>query len=66
MFASIVFMIQNKDPNSNVDMDDILLLMADCDAEDCMDTSSMFHMREYYVLKTQCHDPDTPTDMKAL
>ena len=26
----------------------------------------MFHMRESYALKTQIHDPDTPTYMEAL
>ena len=36
--ASIVYMIQDRDLNSNVDKDDILSLMSECDAEDCMDT----------------------------
>ena len=31
-----------------------------------MDTPSTFHTRESYVLKTQSHDPDTPTYMEAL
>ena len=31
-----------------------------------MDTPSTFHMRESYVIKTQSHDPDTPTYMEAL
>ena len=31
-----------------------------------MDTPSTFHMREYYALNTQSHDPDTPTYLKAL
>ena len=31
-----------------------------------MDTPSTFHMREYYTLQTQSHDPDTPTYMEAL
>ena len=26
----------------------------------------MFHMREYYVIKTQRRDPDTPMYMEAL
>ena len=43
--ASIVYMIQDRDLNSNIDMDNILLLMAKWDAEDCMDTLSTFHMR---------------------
>ena len=64
--ASIVYMIQDRDFDSNVDRDEILLLLAEWDAEDCMDTPSTFHMREYYALKTQSHDPDTPTYMEAL
>ena len=43
--ASIVYMIQDRDFYSNVDTDDILLLLAEWDAEDCMDTPSTFHMR---------------------
>ena len=42
--ASIVYMIQDRDPNSHVDTDDILSLLAEWDAEDCMDTPSTFHM----------------------
>ena len=34
----IVYMIQDRDFDSNVDTDDILFLLADWDAEDCMDT----------------------------
>ena len=64
--ASIVYIIQDRDFDSNVDTDDILSLLADWDAEDCMDTPSTFHMRESYALKTQSHDPDTPTYMEAL
>ena len=40
--ASIVYMIQDSDLNSNVDMDDILSLLVEWDAEDCMDTLSTF------------------------
>ena len=43
--ASIVYMIQGRDLNSNVDMGDILSLLAEWNAEDCMDTPSTFHMR---------------------
>ena len=64
--ASIVYMIQDRDFNSNVDIDDILSLLAELDAEYCMDTPSTFHMRESYALKTQSHDPDTTTYMEAL
>ena len=64
--ASIVYMIQDRYFDSNVDTDEILSLLAEWDAEDCMDTPPMFYMRESYTLKTQSHDPDTPTYMEAL
>ena len=64
--ASIVYMIQDRDLNRNVDNDDIILFLGDWYAEDCMDTPQMFHIRDYYVLKTQSHDNDTPTYMEAL
>ena len=47
-------------------MDDILSLLAEWDTEYCMDTPSTFYMRETYAIKTQIHDPDTPTYMEAL
>ena len=59
-------MIHDRDNNSNVDTDDILLLLDEQDTEDCMDTPSTFHIRETYVLKSQSHDPDTPKYMEAL
>ena len=31
-----------------------------------MDTPSTFHMIQSYALKTQSHNPDTPTYMEAL
>ena len=43
--ASIVYMIQDRDFDSNVDTDEILLLLAEWDAKDCMDKPSTFHMR---------------------
>ena len=64
--ARIVYMIQDRDFYGNVNTDNILSLLADRDAEDCMDTPLTFHMREYYALKTQSHDPNTPTYMEAL
>ena len=64
--ASIVYMIQDRDFDSNVDTDNILSLLAEWDAEDCMDTPSTFHMKESYALKTQSHNPDAPTYMEAL
>ena len=59
-------MIQDRDINSNVDTYDNLSLLAEWDAEDCMNTPSTFHIRESYALKNQIHDPDTPTYMEAL
>ena len=59
-------MIQYGDLNRNVDTYDILSLLAEWDAKDCMDTPSTFHMREYYVLKSQSQYPDTPMCMEAL
>ena len=59
-------MIQDGDLNSNVDTDDIILLLAEFYAEYFMNTPSTFHMRESSVLKSQSHDPDTPTYMEAL
>ena len=64
--ASIVYMIQDRNFNSNVDTDDILSLLDEWYAEDCMDTPSTFHMRESYAIKTQIHDTNTPTYMEAL
>ena len=63
---SIFYMIQDRDFDSNVDTDEILLLLYEWDTEDYMDTPSTFHMRESYALKTQSHDPDTPTYMEEL
>ena len=31
-----------------------------------MDTPSKFHIRNFYVIKSQSHDSDTPTYMEAL
>ena len=59
-------MIQDGNLNSNVDTDDSLSLLAEWDAEYRIDTPSTFHMRKYYVLKSQSHDPDTPAYMEAL
>ena len=44
--ASIVYMIQDRYFDSNVDTDEILSLLAEWDVKDCMDTPSTFHMRE--------------------
>ena len=59
-------MIQDRDLHINVDTDDILSFMSEWDSEDCMDTPPTFYMREYYVLKNQSHDTDTPTYMEVL
>ena len=50
----------------NVYIDDILLLMYEWDAEDCMDLPYTIHMIQPYVLKYQSHDTDTPDYMMAL
>ena len=64
--ASIVYMIQDRDLNSNVDTDNILLLLDELYAEDYIDKPSNFYMKESYVLKSQIQDPDTSTYMEAL
>ena len=64
--ASIIYMIQYGDLNSNVNTYDILSLMYYWDAEDCVDTPSTFHMRALYVLNSQGHNTDTPTYIEAL
>ena len=43
--SSIVYIIQDRDFDGNVDTDEILSLLAEWDAEDCMDNPSEFHMR---------------------
>ena len=45
--ASLFYMIQDGDLNINMDTDDILSLLAEWDTEDCMDTPSTIHMRDY-------------------
>ena len=64
--ASIVYIIQDRDLNSNVDTDDIQSLLDEWYEEDLMYTPKKFHMRESYVLNTQSHDHHTPTYMEAL
>ena len=54
------------DYDSNVDTDEILVLWAWWDEEDCMDTPSTFHMRKSYVLESRSHDPDIPKYTEAL
>ena len=43
--ASTVYMIQDRDYDSNIDTDDILSLLAEWDKEVCMDTPATFQMR---------------------
>ena len=43
--GSIVYMIKYMDFDINVGTDDILSLLPEWDAEDCMDTLSTFHIR---------------------
>ena len=59
-------MIQYGDLNINVDTDKIISLMAEWDAEYCMDSPSTFNMRESYVFKSQSQDTDTPMYMEVL
>ena len=59
-------MIQYGDLNSNVDMNDILLLLSDWDEEYFMDMPSTFHMIESYYIKSQIHNPDTTMYMEVL
>ena len=40
--------------------------MDDWDKEGFMNAPSTLHMRKYYYLKYQSHDPDTPTYMYEL
>ena len=42
---NIVYMVQDSDIVSNVDTDDILSLLAEWEAEDCMYTPSTFHVK---------------------
>ena len=46
--ASIVYMIQDRYLNSNLDTYDILSLLAEWDAEYCIYTPSTFHMIEFF------------------
>ena len=59
-------MIQDGEFDINLYTYKILSLLVEWDEEDCMNAPSLFHMREYYVLKYQRHNPDTPTYMEAL
>ena len=47
---SIVYMVQDRDLNSNIGTDDILSLLDEWDKEYFMDTPSTFHMKEYYLI----------------
>ena len=47
-------------------MDDILSLLDEWDAEDCMDVPLTLHMRESYVIKYQIHDTDNTKYMESL
>ena len=48
-----------------VDTDETPSLMIDWDLEYCMDAPSIFHMIEYYNIKSQIHNPDSSTYMEA-
>ena len=59
-------MIQYEDLTRNVYTDEILSLLAELDAEYCMDATSTFHMISLYVLKYRIHSPYTPKYMEYL
>ena len=61
--SSIAYIIQDGYLNRNVDTYELLSLPDDWYEEDCMDAPSTLRMREYYVLKYEGHDPDTPAYM---
>ena len=61
-----MYIIQDGDINIHVDMDDIISLLNEWDAEYCTAMPSMFHMREYNILKSQIHDPETTMYTEAL
>ena len=50
----------------NEDTYKIILLLYDCDAEDCMDVPSTLNMRESYGIKYQTQYPDTTMCMELL
>ena len=64
--ASIVYMTQDWDFDRNVNTYDILSLLDEWDVEDCIDTPSKIHVKEYYALKIQSHNTDAPIYMEAL
>ena len=43
-----------------------LSFLDEWDTKYCMDTPSIFHLREYSVIKSQIHNADTPTYKEAL
>ena len=53
-FSRSLYIICDGYCNINVDKDKVLPLLTELDAP------STIHMREYYSLKYQSHDPDTP------
>ena len=53
--ANIVYMIQERDHDSNVDTD-----------KDPIVTGWVGRREISYAIKTQSHDPDIPIDMEAL
>ena len=59
-------MIQYGDFNTNVNMDEIILLLAERYEEDLMDQPQTFHIRESYVIKSKVHNPDTTMYMELL
>ena len=59
-------MIQDGDINRNVNTDDIILLLDEWDAEECMDAPSTFHMRKYYVINYKSYHTDIPNYIETI
>ena len=64
--ASLVFMTRNGDYDINIDVVNILSFLDKWYAEYFMDVSFTLHIREFYALKSQIHNPGTPIYMDAL
>ena len=59
----IVYMIQYGYLNRNIDIDEIVSLLTEWEVEDFVYAPSKFHVRKYFDLKSQIHDPDNPVNL---
>ena len=64
--ASIVYMIKYGGLNRNIDTNDILSLLDEWYTEYFMNMTSTFHMREYFVIKSQRNNHINLMYLKAL